>query len=51
VLTQTIPLPAGGAFWLALVLGADVALDLAGFVEAAEFALEDVDAAAGVLVG
>jgi len=50
-LTHTIPLPAGGAGWLALVLGADVVPDLAGFVEAAEFALEDVDAVADVLVG
>jgi hypothetical protein len=32
-----MPLPAGGAGWLALVLGADVLLDLAGFVVAAEF--------------
>ena len=36
-MTQTWPLPAGGAGWLALVFGADAALDLAGFVEAAEF--------------
>jgi hypothetical protein len=32
-----MPLPAGGAGWLALVFGADVVLDLAGFVLAAEF--------------
>jgi hypothetical protein len=50
VLTQTIPLPAGGAGWLALVLGADVVLDLAGFVVVPEFALEGVDGAADVLV-
>jgi hypothetical protein len=36
-LTQTWPLPAGGAAWLALVFGADAVLDLDGFVEAAEF--------------
>jgi hypothetical protein len=36
-LTQTLPLPAGGAGWLVLVFGAEVLLDLAGFVEAAEF--------------
>jgi len=36
-LTQTCPLPEGGAGWLALVFAADVPLDLAGFVEAAEF--------------
>ena len=37
-MTQTWPLPAGGAGWLALVFGADaVLLDLADFVEAAEF--------------
>ena len=33
-MTQTWPLPAGGAGWLALVFGADAELDLAGFVEA-----------------
>ena len=36
-MTQTWPLPAGGAGWLALVFGADAVLDLAGLVEAAEF--------------
>jgi hypothetical protein len=36
-LPQTWPLPAGGAGWLALVFGADAVLDLADFVEAAEF--------------
>jgi hypothetical protein len=34
-----------------LVLGAEVVMDLAGFVVAPEFALEGVDAAADVLVG
>jgi hypothetical protein len=51
VLTQTIPLPAGGAGRLALVLAADVALDLAGFVVAPESAVEGVDSAADVLAG
>jgi len=37
VLTQTWPLPAGGAGRLALLFGAEALLDLAGFVEAAEF--------------
>jgi hypothetical protein len=37
VLTQTCPLPEGGAGWLAPLFAADVLLDLAGFVEAAEF--------------
>ena len=46
VLTQTMPLPAGGAGWLALVFGADVVLDLAGFVLAAE-----LDAGAFELAG
>jgi hypothetical protein len=32
-----MPLPAGGAGWVAFVFGADVVLDLAGFVEAVEF--------------
>jgi hypothetical protein len=32
-----MPLPAGGAGWLVLVLGADGVVDLAGFVVAAEF--------------
>jgi hypothetical protein len=50
VLTQTIPLPAGGADWLALVLGADV-LDPDGLVVAPESAVEGVDSAADVLVG
>ena len=36
-MTQTCPLPEGGAGWLALLFGADVPLALAGFVEAAEF--------------
>ncbi len=36
-MTQTCPLPAGGAGWLALLFAAEVLLDLAGFVEAAEF--------------
>jgi len=36
-LTQTLPLPAGGAGWLVLVFGAEALPDLAGFVEAAEF--------------
>jgi hypothetical protein len=36
-LTQTCPLPAGGAGWLALLFAAEVLLDLAGFVDAAEF--------------
>ena len=36
-MTQTCPLPAGGAGWLALLFGAEALLDLAGFVEAAEF--------------
>jgi hypothetical protein len=38
-LTQTWPLPEGGAGWLALAFAAEVLLDLAGFVEAA--GLED----------
>ncbi|MGA8305642.1 MAG: hypothetical protein WB723_08180 [Candidatus Acidiferrales bacterium] len=38
-MTQTCPLPEGGAGWLVLVFGAEALLDLAGFVEAAE--LED----------
>jgi len=37
VLTQTCPLPAGGAGRLALLFEAEALLDLAGFVEAAEF--------------
>jgi hypothetical protein len=37
VLTQTWPLPAGGAGRLALFFGAEALLDLVGFVEAAEF--------------
>ncbi len=36
-MTQTCPLPAGGAGWLVLVFGADAVLDLAGLVEAVEF--------------
>jgi hypothetical protein len=36
-LTQTCPLPEGGAGWLALLFAADVPVALAGFVEAAEF--------------
>ena len=37
MLTQTCPLPAGGAGRLALLFEAEALLDLAGFVEAAEF--------------
>ena len=37
MLTQTCPLPAGGAGRLALLFGAEALLDLVGFVEAAEF--------------
>ena len=37
MLTQTCPLPAEGAGWLVLLFAAEVLLDLAGFVEAAEF--------------
>ena len=37
MLTQTWPLPAGGAGRLALFFGAEALLDLVGFVEAAEF--------------
>jgi hypothetical protein len=37
VLTQTCPLPAGGAGRLALLFEAEALLDLAGFVEASEF--------------
>jgi hypothetical protein len=48
-----MPLPAGGAGWLVLVFGADVVLDLAGLVVAAE--LEDAGgvelAGAGVEAG
>jgi hypothetical protein len=36
-LTQTCPLPEGGAGWLAPLFAAEVLLDFAGFVEAAEF--------------
>jgi hypothetical protein len=36
-LTQTCPLPEGGAGWLAPLFAADVPLALAGFVEAADF--------------
>lgn len=36
-MTQTCPLPVGGAGWLVLVFGAEELLALAGFVEAAEF--------------
>jgi hypothetical protein len=36
-LTQTIPLPAGGAGWLALDFAEEALLDFAGFVIAAEF--------------
>jgi hypothetical protein len=36
-LTQTCPLPAGGAGWLAPLFAAEALLDLAGFVEAVEF--------------
>ena len=57
VFTQTIPLPAGGAGWLAFVLGAAEALDFAGFVSAAEElagaepeALELLDEDAGALL-
>jgi hypothetical protein len=49
-LTQTCPLPAGGAGWLVLAFGAEELFDLAGFVEAGEFedagALELADAGA-----
>ncbi len=36
-MTQTCPLPEGGAGWFALLFAAAVLLDLAGFVAAAEF--------------
>jgi hypothetical protein len=46
-LTQTCPLPAGGAGWLALLFDAEALLDFAGFVVDAEFE----DAGAVVLAG
>jgi len=48
-LTQTMPLPAGGAGWLVLAFGAELALELdfAGFVVSAEFDDDDAFELAG----
>jgi hypothetical protein len=49
VLTQTIPLPAGGAGWLAAGFPEDALLDFAGFVVAAELDEAGVDELAGAV--